>query len=266
MSTTVATTYNDDSPAQTSTTVQQIQFPHLATLNQEQDFAGHVLRSTTTKYMSGGIYSAKSSGTVFNMLNHVQSRTDSEPATGKSVMVSNTYDTLGNLTLSSITAAGLSAATKQYTISTQGDVTQIKDPMQYAGTHSGATTFAYTDQAISGCPHSTGPGIPTLTTDALGHTTKKAFYPIGSLACVQDVNGNITQYSYDQLGRPSAVMYPDGGSTNYTASTSPPLTFTTNKVASPSPSQQTASITDGFGRVVQMQISAPEGTICTESY
>jgi YD repeat-containing protein len=58
-------------------------------------------------------------------------------------------------------------------------------------------------------------------TNALGQSMNYQFdWPSGLLAWSQDLNGNWTNYVYDEMFRPTQINYPDGGETLFTYSNS----------------------------------------------
>ena len=262
------TTYNDGSPAQGATESWQTQYPGLRTSEIKRDFGGNAIVSLTTAYESGGIYAVLPPATpgLYHILDHIQSTSSSESATGKRLTTTNTYDTVGNLHQVDRVATPAAHATVTFGRDGQGNVIQSQDPMEFAGQHSGSTTYGYTNQSIPGCPTYAGTGLPTLTTNALNQSVKVAFSPTGSPMCTQDANGAITKMSYDGFGRSTEKDSADGGKTtlSYTSSTPLSVTKTVLQDASDSPSETT--ISDGLGRATQHTVSAPEGTICTEAF
>ena len=168
------------------------------------------------------------------------------------------YDTNGNVASVSKSGTAATTATTTYQRNSFGEIIQIKDPMQVSGAHSGQTTMSYGDPGINGCPSSSSAnlGLPTTVTDALGHTTKTAYWKdTGLAACSSDANGKVTQYQYDVLGRVKQVTAPDQGVATYSIFDGAPSSVTTvNPIGVTSKSVQ-----DGYGRTSQTSLTGTSG-------
>lgn len=267
----VISTLNDVSPALTSVVVNQYESapPYNLTQVDEQDFSGNIVRTTTTQWERAGIYTdlAPTPGSVGHILDGIQSSTVSETATRKSVVITHTYDAVGNRIQSDSAATNAANSSSRISRNSSGDITEFHDPMQFAGNHVGSTVTGYAAPAIPGCPQNVGPGLPTTITNAFGQITTVAYDAVGRKACIEDANGQITRLSHDTLGRTTEIDYPDDGKKTASYTFAAPLTATETvyQDAHYSPSQQT--VLDGFGRTSQHILLSPgEGTTCTETF
>ena len=218
------------------------------------DYDGKVKRTITQQWEPTTAFS------VPHMLDRLNYSTETDPAT--SLQSTNTYgyDTRGNVLQISKSGSTAATATSTYQRDSYGDITQIRDPMQVSGAHAGNTTVSYADQSISGCPtgSSGGLGLPTLIVNALGQTSKFAYWSsTGLLACSQDSNGNITHSHYDAIGRLIEVDHPDTGIARTTFVDSAP-----SSLATAGPTGITTKNTyDGFGRLSKTQLTSDSSVI-----
>src|SRR5947209_2210638 len=106
----------------------------------------------------------------------------------------------------------------------------------------------------------------TKTTDALNHTITRGYdQNTGLLTTSTDANNNVTRYTYDSMGRPKTVNYPDGGqiTTDYTDIA--PISVKTTQLATPDPSIVQTATVDAYGRPSQKCLADPEGDTCAET-
>jgi RHS repeat-associated protein len=139
------------------------------------------------------------------------------------------------------------------------------------------TTISFSDSWAGNtvtCPvQGNSNAFPTKLTDALGHLTTHSYDPCtGSLVSTQDPNDIAagrqgTTYSYDEMGSPLSIQYPDGGSISYNYhSYGLPSTVTATTAASPDPNVIKSAIYDGLGRVIQTQLTSdPSGADYTDT-
>ena len=95
-----------------------------------------------------------------------------------------------------------------------------------------------------------------------GGTFTEYFTPdanTGLLVQSKDVNGNVTQYSYDVMLRPEETDYPDGGQTQWSYGQNP-TTVTTIARQSASASSMSETELDGYSRMSRIVISNGQGT------
>jgi RHS repeat-associated protein len=128
--------------------------------------------------------------------------------------------------------------------------------------------------------------LPTSITNALGQTTTITYdLNTAHVASTQDPNSQNTTYTYDVMGRPVLITYPDGGYTSHcytdlgaatwyatcTQVSSPPYSVVDSKViykgvdiaghSTPPTIETTTTVFDGLGRVAQTQLNSdPIGT------
>jgi RHS repeat-associated protein len=138
-----------------------------------------------------------------------------------------------------------------------GEVQKHTDPCGHS------TTFQYSSAYYG--------AFPTTTTNVLNQSTNYGYdLNSGVVTSIQDRNQQSTTRSYDFMGRPTQITYPDGGSTSYCytdlggvtcAQSGPPFQVVTTRLASPSPSITMTTVYDGLGRVAQTQMNSDsEGT------
>ena len=103
-------------------------------------------------------------------------------------------------------------------------------------------------------------GFLSRLTNALSQSTSLSWdLNIGKPISIKDPNQQATGYDYtDPLDRLKTINYPDGGQTIFSYP-SPTQIQQTQKISS-SVSKLTTSIFDGLGRLIQTQLSDPEGT------
>jgi RHS repeat-associated protein len=231
----------------------------------EQDFDGTVKRTTTNAWMKGGIYDISGN----NILDRLQSKTVTDPATGVQSVVSYGYDAVGYVISKSVSGTGVSALTSNYLRNSFGQITQATDP------NGNVTKFDYTDNwKDSSCaPASNSSAYLTKVTDALQHVSQIQYYSCTGLkAVVQDPNDLAANNSgivttYDALERPLTVTAPDGGGTTYSYSDAVPVsaiqttTITQKTTTTPALSHVQKTVLDGFSRTIQTQLTSdPAGT------
>jgi RHS repeat-associated protein len=178
------------------------------------------------------------------------------------------YTTRGNQTAVSKwlnTTGGSLSTLDQY--DDAGNVIATKDPNGNVTNTSYVDTWANTACAPSG----PGKAFPTAITDPLGHLATMTYNSCtGSMATSKDQNDiNAsrpgTVYSYDLLGRPTQILFPDGGQTTncYTdvggsncSQTLPPFQMVTSKLFTSSAAPlTTTTFYDGLGRVTKTLVT-----------
>lgn len=167
-----------------------------------------------------------------------------------------------------------------------GQITSIIDPCgngdcadMPAAPSSHTTKFSYTDNPSPGGANPGGGNSNAYLTQIIyptppdGATLQESFtynYATGELASSTDQNNHNTYYYYaDPLLRPTQVIYPDGGETEYSYNDSPPFpTVTTCTLmngsagascnpASPPPGWKTSvAVMDEMGHVIQTQLAS----------
>jgi RHS repeat-associated protein len=275
----ITTTLNDVSPAMSAVTTYQYDtvkadpgYPTLSagggnsfyyidnpTEVDEQDFAGTVKSETGNAWMTGGIYDIAGG----HLLDRLQSKTVTDPATNVQSTVTYGYDGVGNITSKTVGGTGVTGLLTQYQRNSFGQITQVTDP------NNNVTQFDYTDnwKDKTCAPASDSSAYLTKVTDALQHISKFQYYSCSGLkAVVQDPNdlaaanaGTVTVY--DGIGRPTSISSPDGGQITYKYTDAIPnnVTETTSITSSVNKVQET--LWDGFGRVSQTQLTSdPSGT------
>jgi RHS repeat-associated protein len=113
----------------------------------------------------------------------------------------------------------------------------------------------------------------TTATNMLGQSTTYAYdLNTGAVTSITDPNSQITTESYDVLARPTAVNYPDGGSTTLcysdttsgaggTCPTSAPYQVNKTVAITSSKNETSTLVFDGLGRLSQTRLTSdPSGT------
>jgi RHS repeat-associated protein len=279
----VTTTLNDVSPALSAVTNYQFQTVTMslwcfsgcpstaqvsinnATETDEYDYGA----SNPTK-KTGQTWMSTSNGSLYDiagghLLDRLSTRTITDPATGVQSTLSYGYNSVGDITSKVVGGTGLSSLTTSYQRDAYGNITQTTDPK------SNITKFGYADSwAQSTCaPGSNSSAFLTSITDALNHVTNFSYNSCnGSKASATDPNGARTSYSYDALGRTTAINYPDGGQATTSYVDSAPNSVTASKLINSSTGlqMQTKTILDGFSRTTQTQLlSDPDGVTYTDT-
>jgi RHS repeat-associated protein len=110
------------------------------------------------------------------------------------------YDAHGNLT--SITTQSpdgiIAPSVTTFTPNAQGQITQIKDPLN------NQTTIAFCPTGISNCPY----GMIQSVTDAQNDQTTYAYDGRGNRTSVTDANNKTTEFQYDLMNRLTLITYP----------------------------------------------------------
>lgn len=168
------------------------------------------------------------------------------------------YTIRGNLTATSRwrnTDGALLTTRNQY--DDAGNVRSTSDPK------GNATTFSYTDSwGNTTCVPTGGnaAAYSTSTTDPLTHIFKGTYNSCsGTVASAIDVNNNPTTVTYDGMGRPTLVKYPDLGQTGYSYVDIAPLSVSSTSpltTTPPPPNLVNTILLDGLGRVAQTQLNS----------
>jgi RHS repeat-associated protein len=160
-----------------------------------------------------------------------------------------------------------------------GNIIATKDP------RGNVTNFDYTDSWVSiagttggsACaPSGQGKAYLTKITNALNQVTTSSYYSCtGALGSTTDPNNLTTWYVYDMFNRAVQAHKPDGGvitscftDTGGTGCTqsSPPFQVVITKPINATTNGTTTSITDGLGRVTQVQLNTdPQGVVYTDT-
>jgi len=117
----------------------------------------------------------------------------------------NAYDTHGNLlSVTTPSADGTTApSVTTFTPNTQGQITQIQDPLL------NKTTITYCTTNQTNCPY----GLIYYIKDAKGNKTTYAYDGRGNRLSVTDAAGKITQFQYDAMNRVILITYPTSPAT-----------------------------------------------------
>ncbi len=108
---------------------------------------------------------------------------------------------------------------------------------------------------------------PEMITNPLGQRTSYVYsLHSGALISKTDVNGRVTGYTYDLMGRPLTVVNPDGGGTSYTYVDAPPLSIMTSEKLSATTSSVSTSTYDGYGRIHSTRKNDPQGDVLSVIY
>jgi hypothetical protein len=147
-----------------------------------------------------------------------------------------------------------------------GNVLTTKDPLN------NPTTFSYADSwTNSTCAPVSGNAAAYVTkiTNALGQfSTKKYNSCSGTVGTSTDPNSQITTFSYDNVGRPTLIQYPDGGQVSHCYSdggsgctaSNPQLSETTTTAVTGTLNMVSQTMVDGIGQVVTDTLqSDPDG-------
>jgi RHS repeat-associated protein len=300
---TITTTLNDISPnlqSAVSYTYQTIATPQTVDgtrdgplpidipLNvSEMGFDGTVIRTTTNTLLSGSSYAENQ----LHILNRISSTVVTDPSTSnfsktvyeydnytqglspsaaiQHVAVTNSRGNVTAVTRNISQTTALPSTRFQY--DDAGNVISMTDPMSHT------TSYSYADVwGNSACAPPTGQTATYITTltNPLNQMSESAFNSCtGTLASAKDQNdlnaGRLgTVYTYDSLTRKIAMSFPDTGQISFTYSDVAPFTITSTKTISANPltTYRTATIYDGFNRVVQSQVTSdPQGTVFTDT-
>ncbi len=241
----------------------------------ETDYDGSLKRTTAQTWSTIKTFTASQG----HILDHPITITITDNTShGLSNSTKYTYDyganTVGNLTLKTVTATNAPAANTSYVYNSYGQVTSMTDPMNH--TTSFGDTQRWSDAScVTAQAPSTSPYI-TSVKDALNETTTYSYNScLGTIAEMQGPNaGQTSAYVYDALQRVASVTYPDGGGQTACYFDSPPNTFVSYTLQAlgtgkPTCTSATATATgtiaksaslDGFGRTVQTGLlSDPDG-------
>jgi YD repeat-containing protein len=107
----------------------------------------------------------------------------------------------------------------------------------------------------------------TTLTNAQGRSTTIGYdFNTGRVTSTTDPNLQQTTNTYDIMGRPTGVAYPDGGSTSYcytdvggatcTQANSPPFAAVTTKAITSGLNETSTVVFDGLGRISQSQLNS----------
>jgi RHS repeat-associated protein len=221
-------------------------------------------RVTTMTISNGGATQVAQTQYAYDNYSHAGQPMQASGAVQHDSNFSTAYTLRGNVTSASLwrnTDGALLTTTKQY--DDAGNVLSSIDPL------GNKTTFAFTDSwGNAACVPSGGnaAAYPTKATNALNQTTLTMFNSCtGTRASMRDPNSQTTGYTYDLLGRPTVIRFPDGGQiSNSYNDTQAPLSVTSTTAITSSLNKTTVALYDGLGRLSQTQLTSdPDGTTYT---
>jgi len=221
------------------------------------DFGGAILRDVKTtyrwqsnsNYLAANFLDLPSSVTVFDGTGHQVSQT----TYGNDENNGSPLGTLGNQTSTTRWLNGGTSPKSQIIFNSQGMPHQSIDPKGNGTTYTYDSTGAYLSQ------------VQYPSTGTIQHIEKYSFDAnTGLLLSDTDQNNNTTTYKYsDPLGRLTEVDFPDGGQTlvSYNDALPSPTKTTSLKLSTQGQLLTVTSVSDGFGRTVQTQLTTdPAGT------
>jgi RHS repeat-associated protein len=144
-----------------------------------------------------------------------------------------------------------------------GDLVQVTDPK------GNITKFDYTDSWYQNtCAPASGSALAfvTKTTNALNQITTVKHDSCSSLiGSMTDLNGQITTYAYDSMGRRTQTNNADGGQTSVSYGATLPLTIVSTAKITSSLNKITTSVQDDLGQMKQSQLNSdPDGVACVD--
>ncbi len=108
---------------------------------------------------------------------------------------------------------------------------------------------------------------PEIITNPLGQQMSYVYSQYsGALISKTDENGKVTGYTYDLMGRPLAVVNPDGGGMNYTYVDTLPLSIISSEKLSATTSSVSTATYDGYGRLHFTRKNDPQGDVLNVTY
>jgi RHS repeat-associated protein len=127
------------------------------------------------------------------------------------------------------------------------------------------TTYGYSPS----CPGGQGWAgtAPTSVANPLGQTTSSCYdLSTGLVTSETDENSQTTSYSYDSSNRMTSIGYSDGGQVMYTyTDTTPNPYYVFQRKINSSTNFTEKGTADGFGRLIQTQVTVPAAT-CSGGY
>jgi RHS repeat-associated protein len=263
---TITTTLQDVSPTLSSQEVRQYE-PVGSGGGSCTIYYDNETQSNVYDYVSSGtgplikevaqVWEPASAFTPLNILDRLESRTTTDPASGNIATLAYGYDVYGNITSKSVGGTSVTTLNSSYPRDAYGNIKQYTDP------NGNITQFGYTDNwAQTTCaPPSSSSAYLTSITDALNHVTNISYDSCtGAKATATDPNGEETTYSFDGLGRPVQTNFPDGGQTSISYVDAIPNSTTATVLINAS-NRTTNTILDGYGRTIETQLTSdPDGT------
>jgi YD repeat-containing protein len=166
-----------------------------------------------------------------------------------------TYGYLGEATAISRWAGGSTFLTTQFSYDQYGNVISEIDPK------GNSTGYGYSDSwtgsSICAIPTNSSAYL-TSVTNALQQKSSQSFYQCtGKVASQTDANSNAVSLTYDWLGRPLYVNYPDGGQT-HTTYDDVALTTTVDQLMSAAQIHEVITQLDQLGRAIQTRLKLPQ--------
>ena len=152
-------------------------------------------------------------------------RTESNGESGKTIITRSFYDSMGR---NYKTEGPLFSGDTQYPFTEVVSYDYLSMPLMVRSPNSGAYANIYTYSGFSTTVTDADGGVKTQTTDHLGriiqvqeqnggtYTTTYEYNAAGDLIEITDDVGNITSFTYDTLGRKTAMNDPDMGYWQYT--------------------------------------------------
>jgi YD repeat-containing protein len=133
-----------------------------------------------------------------------------------------------------------------------GEIQKSTDPCLYSTTYQYSSTY---DGAY-----------PTTVTNPLSQDTSYGYdFNTGAVTSITDPNLQLTTKSYDIMGRPTQVSYPDGGSTSYCytdlggptcTQSGPPYEVVKTTAITSSQNEKSTFVFDGLSRALQTQLNS----------
>lgn len=134
-------------------------------------------------------------------------------------------------------------------------------------TGEGATPFAGKGSCRTTTQYTHPYAYPVSITNCLGHRVRQTWdAKTGWLLSSTDVNGQITRYTYDTIGRVTRTQYPDGGATSVTYVDTPGNVSVTETRSGPAaPTLTTVTSYNGLGLVREVRSQSRSGDVIVKT-